>query len=251
MTRGFRCLSDQGPRPPGSQAQKEQSSFRCLSDQGPRPHRLKYSCALVRLRCLSDQGPRPRLACWCRLVRGFRCLSDQGPRPQQGGRGHLPARFRCLSDQGLTTWGCVGAVGDVGFRGDKEESFLSRLSLGAVLLVSGGLLQCLRPVVESFLLYHIVYLYRAGHGSGDRRNFGAYFPSCSSCGSGAHGWNRVLSWTDCSDIALVSVFRWMSRSANCIAANEDWFSASFDFALLHYCRHVSQVLWICFWRNNN
>ena len=34
--------------------------------------------------------------------------------------------------------GCVGAVGDVGFRGDKEESFLSRLSLGAVLLVSGG-----------------------------------------------------------------------------------------------------------------
>lgn len=67
-------------------------------------------------------------------------------------------------------------------------------------------MQCLRPVVESFLLYHIVYLYRAGHGSGDRRNFGAYFPSCSSCGSGAHGWNRVLSWTDCSDIALVSVF---------------------------------------------
>ena len=163
-------------------------SFRCLSDQGPRPRMGALTFPRLSFRCLSDQGPRPRLACWCRLVRGFRCLSDQGPRPQQGGRGHLPARFRCLSDQGLTTWGCVGAVGDVGFRGDKEESFFEPIVARSRSSRLGGLLQCLRPVVESFLLYHIVYLYRAGHGSGDRRNFGAYFPSCSSCGSGAHGW---------------------------------------------------------------
>ncbi|KFI71480.1 hypothetical protein BMERY_0984 [Bifidobacterium merycicum] len=212
---------------------------------------MLWDCAFCGFRCLSDQGPRPPGRVFLIFLISFRCLSDQGPRPQQGGRGHLPARFRCLSDQGLTTWGCVGAVGDVGFRGDKEESFFEPIVARSRSSRLGGLLQCLRPVVESFLLYHIVYLYRAGHGSGDRRNFGAYFPSCSSCGSGAHGWNRVLSWTDCSDIALVSVFRWRSRSANCIAANEDWFSASFDFALLHYCRHVSQVLWICFWRNNN